>query len=489
MIIRMPLNPSELLQFRITDIVNAEPNLTAKELFADTNPESKLVFARYKHELDHLTRLLTTSVGLFAHQLDSQLPDQFRWIVEETEPSFFAERKPLISAHDLSDEELASDRSPRHAAVRLWYRTQSLRNGLFDPFESDSHYIAALTMLNWFREGNTEVEIEASWPPTPAFEDDRFPKTITGRNILEFFAVLKEMDYSALIADPNNPWQDLMINEDYNAIIKLWSLSFPNESLWDVSHEGRLERDLGLFARRAYPMELFASLDIALWPPLVPTGVMLGTRRWSWKDIDPGHRFVTICKWLQQNKVPMNRIGGEERNERFRQFQMEVCDALGWPTPEQLVPVWLDDNDKKLKGEPRETCRLMSISFESEDHSRLAMVDKLLKKRLEFPCDFVLGNFTEPQLGVSQLGWVSRNDSGLFRIRDLENGNWNISPSILRTVMMICRYLLLGERHCGDNPQSFEEQLVAVSLSVVCNLLPSSNSRFSNWTRQHLKIA
>ena len=194
MLIRLPLTPKELREFQLPDVLGAEKSLTNRELFAGTTSKSKLFFARCKHELDHLVRLLSTSIGLFTHQLDSQLPDQFRWIVEETDKAFFDRYEPLISASDLSEEELQSTRTDRHAAVRLWYRTESLRNGLFDSFESESQYIAALTMLNWFREGQTTVEVEADWPPTPKFGSERLPTTISGRNILEFFAVLKEME-------------------------------------------------------------------------------------------------------------------------------------------------------------------------------------------------------------------------------------------------------------------------------------------------------
>ena len=487
MLIRMPLTPSELKEVDFPDLVHAEKGLSGQELFAGTTASSKLVFARFKHELDHLVRLLSTSVGLFAHQLDSQFLDQFRWIVDETEPSFFDGDSPLIAAHDLSDESLSSTKSDRHAAIRLWYRSDSLRSGLFDAFESDSQYVAALTMLNWFRDGQTTVEIEATWPPTPKFGSDRLPTTITGRNLLEFFAVLKEMDYSVILSDQEQPWQDLLLDEDYNAVIRLWSLAFPEANLWDVSQEGRLESDVALFVRRAYPMELYACLDVALWPPLVPTGVMEGARSWSWNDISPGHRFVRICEWLQSNKFPLSRISGGDRNEKFTEFQELVCQNFGWPTPTQVLDVWLADNEKKLRGEERELCRLMSISFERAGHSRLAMVDRLLRKRLESPCDFVIGNLTEPQVGVSHLGLVTRRNDGKFMITESEKANWDISPSLLRVMTMLGRFLLQGKNYKGDHPSDFDDMLVTEAAKIYSLLLHRNAAYFPNWLKRAFK--
>lgn len=57
---------------------------------------------------------------------------------------------------------------------------------------------------------------------------------LTPSELAEFHlpAVLKEMDYSALLADSDQPWQDLLLDDDYNAIMRLWSLAFPEANLW-----------------------------------------------------------------------------------------------------------------------------------------------------------------------------------------------------------------------------------------------------------------
>lgn len=254
--------------------------------------------------------------------------------------------------------------------------------------------------------------------------------------------------------------------------------------VWDVTVEDRLESDVGLIIRRAYPMELYASLDLALWPPLVPTGMIARYRKFTWKDIHPGHRFVKVRECLQSTKRTLSMISGEDRNKQLEDFQRLTCAETGWPTQTELIQIWLDDNDQKRQCLEREDCRLMSITFESEGHSRLKIVDRVLRKRLEFYCDLVISNITEPQIGVSQLGWMLRNDDGLYRITEIEKRNWDISPSILRAVIMTRRYLLLGERYRGDQPQNFVSRSVTDALYLVCSLLRSNKEQFRCWTQK-----
>ena len=486
LLIRMPLTPDELGRVAFPDLTKLPSGLTNRELHATTSDHSKFVFARYQHELDHLMRLLSTSLGLFLHQLDSQLPDQFRWIASQTETSRFSEPLPLVREEDLSDAELMSTATERHAAVRLWHNTASLTRGLRDSIHSESQFVAAMTQLNWFREGQDSIEIDAAWPPNPAFISGT-PATITGRNIIEFLAVLSEMDYCSLIAGDNQTWMDMLQDANYHAVMVLWGSAFPQGNLWDIDRTSRLESDFRLNVRLAYPLELYACLDLALWPPLTPAGVFASRSRYSWKDIHPGYRFVRLCEWLQDARLPLTRIGGEDRNDRFRKFQDLACETFGWPTVDELSIIWREDNRRKQAGEARDVSRLMSISLESASHPRLSMIDRLLQTRSEKPCDIVLGNIPGIDLNTHALGFVTLNEAGLLVIGDSPVGGWDIPPSVLRSVIMTGRFLLRGkDRIGGDHPSHFQSDIAESALHLYNRLLGEKGNLFTSWAENFL---
>ncbi len=98
----------------------------------------------------------------------------------------------------------------------------------------------------------------------------------------------------------------------------------------------------------------------------------------------------TICEWLQAKQVSFTRIGGEDRNERFRDFQSSVCKHFGWPSIDLIASRWHDANLRLLRAEDVEANRLVPIRIESGQHPRLLAIDRLLSARESHPCDLAL---------------------------------------------------------------------------------------------------
>lgn len=489
MLFRLPLAPDELnLGYFPSDReMAARASLPRSAIFGDVAARTKMFFCRHQHEADHLRRLMHTGVGLFIHQLESQLPYLIRDIVVSTPPGDLFPRPAMVAGDELVDPYGNIDHTERGAAVRMWFQFESLRKALLDAPGTDAEYVAALTLLNHFDGDAESLRVSPDVHQSPALPPALGGGTITGRHLLEFVAVLREMDWSGALADRTDPWQDLMALDSYHAVSLLWSRAFPAASLWDVRTEEELDRDLFLLFRRAYPLELHAAIDLALWPPLVPTGVHPEGGVYSWADVHPGHRFVRICEWFQRDSVEMTRLGGESRNERFRALQDRACRHFGWPAVDTLAGQWQACIRADLNARLAERNRLTPFKLEIGSHPYNVAVEALLQSRATAPCDLAVGNLPQIEQRVRPLGYITQNHEGYLVIGEFADQPPVFSPTDIRAILMVSRFLAPGPIR-EENPQYYLPIYSQRALDFYSQTVGDWESEFRAWSCARLGV-
>ena len=140
----------------------------------------------------------------------------------------------------------------------------------------------------------------------PAPLNNQYPGyTITTESLMEALAILKESIFSVDYDEA----ADGEVLRNAGAIYT-FALSYARNALenhfdWDVQ-----------------PVEVEAALNLALWPPFIPSGLS-EFRCWQWDDIEPGHRFQRIIDWLSTRPTSLTHhdsLTQDGRNELFHRF-------------------------------------------------------------------------------------------------------------------------------------------------------------------------
>lgn len=74
----------------------------------------------------------------------------------------------------------------------------------------------------------------------------------------------------------------------------------------------------------------------------MPNGLVQAGARKRWSDVHPGMRFaqslVLLKSWGTATPIPNDR---DELDVTWRTLQSKLCEAFGWPTPDELAQAWL----------------------------------------------------------------------------------------------------------------------------------------------------
>ena len=186
-------------------------------------------------------------------------------------------------------------------------------------------YQLAETLRRLF--GVTEVPTDTSdFYARP--ENDTYPgMPITAEHILESLGIIKEALYA-------NEYQEI----DHDEIIP----NAPVQYTFAMSYARSMLEDR--FDWEFQPVELDAALNLALWPPFVPSG-LTSHRAWRWDDIEPGYRFCRMIEWLSERSEPLTsheKLTPDERNSVVSRFFSEASEYFDWTHPRELAEAWID---------------------------------------------------------------------------------------------------------------------------------------------------
>jgi hypothetical protein len=299
------------------------PALAAKRLRQEPDDIRGLA-AHIRHETDHLRRHLGTGYGLFYHYLNSALPPYFfDWcsaiIRKESSLKF-----PLLTgAHVVKlrlgkfQEMIEND---EELAALAWSATLDLIRLLDGDKCLTPHQVPAMHMITILSElaSRPEVPYRASnlelnpYPEDPslssfiAFGEPYSPqlmgKKFGAKHLLEALAFTSEQSFGLLSGRQSDVWNDFIGMTDYTLITTFWKLFF-GDSAYLKNQLDPDTNDLHIpdeISVHIWPLELAAALDLALWIPIGPYGLMSNGRSLYWEDIHPDGDFSKFALILRQ---------------------------------------------------------------------------------------------------------------------------------------------------------------------------------------------
>jgi len=349
------------------DIINLGQPADVLAALRSEAPDVRAFVARLRHETDHLRRHLGTSYGLFYHFLNSALPPYyFDWcrslLAETPEQLAF----PLLTPSVRAMLKLARVNDFRSSNANLaafaWASTIDLMNLLDgNPYLIDSD-LAQFKLHSSFDEMATGSRVEAEKrvafdmnPMNPETTEDGlvpflcfddlfcpqiFGKTFGAKHILETLAFLSEGSLAHLTGGATEEWIDSSGMAEYVLLYTFWTKFFGGGGAFaSTESDSRGSVPAGI---NVLPTELIAALDLALWMPVGPRGLLSTGRSLTWHDFHPGWRFLRICLTLKKSLRAFQKIPDslEVTDGLFREMQTQWCQALEWPTVEQIALEW-----------------------------------------------------------------------------------------------------------------------------------------------------
>jgi hypothetical protein len=407
----------------------AFPGLATKVLRGESDDVRGLA-ARLRHETDHLRRHLGTSYGLFYHYLNSALPPYFfEWcranLARNISLSF-----PLLNSSLRAKLRLGriQDLKEVDMAALAWASTVDLMqlmdgNRGFTPQE-----VPMMQMLAILRElasapGQSSRACDLNIEPFPKdtllppfislahpFAPQLLGETFGAKHLLEAIAFMSEGSFGLLSGGQSENWKDSVGLSDYSLITTFWQrffgeggafLSDPGEVTFDDSRSDEM-------SYRIWPLELAAAIDLALWIPIGPHGLVSDSQSLRWEDVHPGWRFLKICSHLRSGGKPFVRIPRslEQTDKIFRDLQLEWSSQLGWPSLDNLMMNWIEfleatNEDGKYNG----------FFFETgKGHPRFLSSLAILARRFAFPYQVAMNYYDYSDVSVVWFPFILARD-------------------------------------------------------------------------------
>ncbi len=93
------------------------------------------------------------------------------------------------------------------------------------------------------------------------------------------------------------------------------------------------------------PLEFEAALDLSLWIPITGRGLFGQDASTEWSVLHPGWRLLTIFELFIDHDWEWTEPEGESfgtLDKLTDGIQTRICEALGWPTVNQILDEWID---------------------------------------------------------------------------------------------------------------------------------------------------
>jgi hypothetical protein len=360
--------------------------------------QTRLFIARLFHETSHLRHHLCTTFGYLYHVINTAVARHFVADMQLYEPSetFTFPLLKNVFGQQLED----------HAcSVRMYSGLLNLQRCL-DGDATNNRGLpvpAAFAVLNaqlgdftGLPDQLNNIGTFFSPPSTPeliGFISRAIPYTpqilgvpVGGRHLLEALAFMKEASFGILTEAQNDQWNDMLGQDAYGLILEFWVTLFGKESAF---YHNPVVSDIVSddVARRAYPLELIAAIDVALCLPVVPDGIAASDRPLTWSDVHPGWRFIQVCMMLKRRGKPWREIPRElhDADSVMVDIEREMCEELGWPHVFDVNVKWMDFFTTAVKTGGR------GLFLELHDHARFMGALALSARRLAQPYSIMSG--------------------------------------------------------------------------------------------------
>lgn len=380
----MECNPCNAMLY-----VGTSPAEFKRLLSDETSDSSKNLRARMGHERDHLFRHWSTSYGFFQDHLAALSGLAFRFAftsAREHQRGFLfpllnePKQKRLLDGigsvgrdtgdffAEVKEFGLFYGRSDAHTKDCLMYLgheslARALKDSISRKFFPLPFHTLALTDKRVFRSSSSGMQL-AAW--MPEFEIDLYEHSspwlartlneslvagepekylLGATHLMEFMAVVHEMGHCEILNPSRPSWHELLELKDKSSMALIATDQYQYQLVWDYWEntfgEDSFLRESSIWF--SIPMELFAAVDLALWMPITPSGFRSPRGNLTWLDIQPGWRFIKILRQLREiGLTPSSHPNKlEDRNQRFRMIQAEICGALGWATVEEIATEWI----------------------------------------------------------------------------------------------------------------------------------------------------
>lgn len=305
------------------------------------------------------------------------------------------------------------------------------------------------------------------------------PVPITANHILETFAMLTHGRMSVALGLTDGDFLRLMSpnidvatrsirpgQTEYWLLTANWITRFPN-GFYRLSEDALGEDPEGRCVLRQFPIQFFAALDLALWPPFGPDG-FVGHKPPSWDDLCPGWRFQQICDLMETMSEPLRQLPTDGGHEEFERLQELWCQRLHWVTPKALAAFWYES----FKEQKSVLLRFSNNGAFNDNRWTESM--KLLELRQTNPLALVLNLFDRSKLGITGGSiWVcpaSRSDSR-WCIRP-QGSEKSVANTLCYVMHKILRSFLTGV------PTGLSITQIEPFLNLVIERLKAGNENF-----------
>ena len=411
--------------------------VTRTDAFHRLTPFEKEHYCILHHELDHLRRQFCNTVGFLQLHLRDMLISVAALLLNASAESHRQIPFPLLGP--ILNSTLIRESSHNLATLRSACRGLDTTN---------IHAILGVCLLAADRglelgcpaavRGLCELGISSTHAQQTTLVSasrQELDEGVGAHHLYEHMAVLHELSVRCQFAANIDAWAEMCASDKrYRIIANYWQKYFPS-----IQHE-LLPTDLIAEPYTIYPIEFYAILDLALWIPYVPSGILPGFR---WEDVQPGHRFVRLVHLLRaansKSLTPVGSLSPNERNNHFEQIQGKLATLLGWPEPRTLARQWLDYFAAEGWADD---CLLVR----AKNGFTIAIMRKMLHERLASPFDTVCNN-TKWVYGDGTLWFshcVSTETNGSHCVNTVCNDDRNESTLQEHLVGRGIRKFLLG---------------------------------------------
>ncbi len=456
-------------------LAHSQPTSSRTEIFGALPLSTKQFVAEIAHEHDHLRRMLGTTYGLLTHRLRTESALALFQLFDA-----IAEAGPLPILPLLSDtsarglaQSLRSCRAltAREATLVDYLAPAAALTALASAHDESSFVIARHRLAPLFGTAIESVDVTVpfsnsfSCPGLQCFEIAGTPVPFTSVELFEFSAVAEQGNALLRLGDPLGPVESLLTDgtRHYSFLSLLWNQIFPLGPFPNPLEQPRSDDELVIDYARLYPFELHVLVDLALWIPWGPCGLIARDRALRWSDISPALRFLRLVEVLRGLGITPTAIPPDSasKNKLARVLQETLCEVLGWPTPEQLIDAWLptlraDSEETGLFGFPQSFRARAIASLFSLQHDR--------------PGDFIVGNLDFNALSAPRApGWFFRSAPGSGQVEATLMREPQDAVGVLQELLLFkgTRYLALGDERLSTSWEPNLRRAAAESLSLI----------------------
>jgi hypothetical protein len=447
-----------------------EPSATKGEIFSGV-PDAAVDFnVTYRHEQDHLRRILCTSFGLLIHHLQSNdagvLQRSFCGAMGDRALDSFPVfdsadairlRKSLLNKGIEPFIEILKTESPQKY-LALYCSRKALVRALVDGIPKDELSLAlgGLLTIKTNRERPAELNMDAPEALILKTCLEIQNSKLNGRSLLEFLATYQGLNTMMQQGGHGKiALATLAAGDEYNLIPRLWNGMFGDSGGFAEGSGSNDDFDLSAF--RTLPLELFAAVDLALWIPAGPLGLCSKRKELGWADLEPGIRFWRCMDLLKQAGIGPSSIDCKDNVQRFRETQDALANHLGWPTVDELAQEWLAFfEESKMSG------TFDGYFLEHPGDKRISLSTSLLRLRMEKPLAVVLNNSNALLEAGFSSWWIGAKEEPR-EIKPQWEGEEKYYAFKMFVLTKMCSLLLSGEGAVRLSKENMQQALLGLN--------------------------